>query len=185
MTRLILIFGLIAGVIVSGVMALSMIWVNNHSSAEVGGDMEYGMFIGYASQLIAFSFIFVAIKTFRDKYQAGSITFWQGCKIGLIISLIGSTMYVITWAFIYNFVMPDFMVQFSTAAIESAKAAGKSEAEIAAISKEMAGYAAIYKSPFGFTFYTYIEILPTGILVTLISSLILWLSRKKQGATMA
>jgi hypothetical protein len=182
MTRTILVFGLIAGCIVSAFMAASMIWVSNHSSSEVGADMSYGMLIGYASQLIAFSFIFVAIKTYRDKHQGGSITFWQACKIGLMISLIGSTLYVITWAFIYNFVMPDFMTHYANAAMESARASGKSEAEIAALATEMAGYQDMYKSPIGFTLFTYVEILPTGILVTLISSLILWLTRKKQSS---
>lgn len=185
MTRTILVFGLIAGLIVSSFMAVSMIWVSNHSTSEVSADMDQGMLIGYASQLIAFSFIFVAIKTFRDKSQGGTITFWQACKIGLMITLIGSTMYVITWAFIYNFVMPDFMVHFSNAAIEAAKTAGKSETEIAAITTEMAGYAEMYKSPIGFTLFTYVEVLPTGILVTLISATILWMTRKKYNSTIA
>ena len=184
MKRTILVFGLIAGAIASGFMAVSMIWVSNHSTAEVGADMEHGMLIGYASMIVAFSFIFVAIKTYRDKYQGGTITFWQGCKIGLMIALIGSTMYVITWAFIYNYVMPDFMSSYSNAAIEAARSAGKSETEIAALTTEMAGYAEIYKSPVGFTLFTYLEILPVGIIVTLLSATILWFTRKKPDATM-
>lgn len=185
MKRTILIFGLIAGFIASSFMAVSMIWVSNHSNTEVAAGMDQGMFIGYASMLVAFSFIFVAIKTYRDKYQGGTITFWQGCKIGLMITLIGSTMYVVTWAFIYNYVIPDFMVLLTNASIESAKAAGKSEVELAAITAEMAGYVEIYKSPFGFTLYTYMEILPVGIFVTLLSTTILWFTRKKQTPTMA
>jgi hypothetical protein len=180
MKRTILVFGLVAGFIVSTFMAVSMIWVSNHSTSEVAADLDQGMLIGYASQLIAFSFIFVAIKTFRDKNQGGAITFWQASKIGLMISLIASTLYVITWAFIYNYVMPDFMTNYANATLEAARSAGKSEAEIAALTTEIAGYAEIYKSPVGFTLFTYVEILPTGILVTLISATILWLTRKKQ-----
>lgn len=185
MKRTILIFGLIAGFIASSFMAVSMIWVSNHSNAEVAGDMDQGMYIGYASMLVAFSFIFVAIKTYRDKYQDGTITFWQGCKIGLLIALIGSTMYVITWAFVYNYVLPDFMTNYTDAAIQAAKTAGKTEAEIAVLTTEMAGYAEIYKSPVGFTLFTYLEILPVGILVTLLSTTILWFTRKKQGPSIA
>ncbi len=185
MKRTILVFGLIAGAIASGFMAASMIWVSNHSNTEVAADMDYGMFIGYASMLVAFSFIFVAIKTYRDKYQGGTITFWQGCKIGLMIALIGSTMYVVTWAFIYNYVLPDFMVNYTDAAIMAAKTAGQSEAEIAALTTEMAGYTEMYSSPIGFTLFTYMEILPVGILVTLLSTTILWFTRKKQDPTMA
>lgn len=185
MTRTILVFGLIAGFIASTFMAASMVWVSNHSTTEVAADMDYGMFIGYASMLVAFSFIFVAIKTYRDKHQGGTITFWQGCKIGLMIALIGSTMYVITWAFVYKYILPDFMTNYLNAAIEAAKTSGKSEAEIAALVTETAGLAEFYSTPLGFTLYTYVEILPVGILVTLISSLILWLTRKKRDAVMA
>lgn len=185
MKRTILVFGLIAGFIASTFMAASMVWVSNHSTTEVADGMDYGMFIGYASMLVAFSFIFVAIKTYRDKHQGGTITFWQGCKIGLMIALIGSTMYVITWAFVYKYILPDFMTNYLNAAIEAAKSSGKSEAEIAALVKETAGLAEFYSTPLGFTLYTYVEILPVGILVTLISSLILWLTRKKQDAVMA
>ncbi len=162
-----------------------MTWLSNHCTTGDAAQMENSMLVGYASQLIAFSFIFVAIKSYRDKSQGGNITFWQACKIGLMISLIGSTMYVITWALIYNFVMPDFMTRFTEMSIEAARLAGKSPEEIAAVTAEMTGYAEMYKSPIGFTLFTYIEILPTGILVTLISATILWFTRKKGDAVVA
>jgi len=62
------------------------------------------MVVGYLSMLIAFFTIYVAVKTYRDKYNNGTVSFGKA----LIIALIASTMYVIAWAFVYKFIMPDF-----------------------------------------------------------------------------
>lgn len=59
-------------------------------------DFENGAFYGYASMIIAFSMIFVAIKSYRDKHLEGAITFKTAFKIGFYITLIASTMYVAT-----------------------------------------------------------------------------------------
>ena len=59
--------------------------------------------------LVAFSLIFVGIKKYRDQHGEGYISFGKGFKIGLLITLIASTIYVITWLIDYYYFMPDFM----------------------------------------------------------------------------
>jgi hypothetical protein len=81
------------------------------------GTFEGNMWLGYASMLLAFSFIFVAIKTYRDKHNGGAITFGQAFKIGLFISLIVSTVYVIAWLIDYYFFIPDFMDRYTARSI--------------------------------------------------------------------
>jgi len=51
--------------------------------------------------IIAFSMVFVGVKSFRDKYNGGTINFGKAFKIGLFISLIASTIYVISWLINY------------------------------------------------------------------------------------
>ena len=100
MKKNVLVFGLIAGLVVSVFMGASMIYMNNNSDASHGTS---SIVVGYLSMLIAFSLIFVAVKNYRDKQNGGVISFGKAFKMGLLISLIASTMYVIMWAFVYNF----------------------------------------------------------------------------------
>ena len=173
MKRPILIFGLIAGGIVSVFMATSM---------AIGSCMhddsfyDIGMVIGYASMLIAFSFIFIGVKSYRDKHLGGSITFGKAFFSGLVIAFVASTMYVVTWAIEYNLFMPDFMDKYAAHMIEGAVASGKTAAEIQQMTGEMNDMKEMYSNPVLFTLFTYVEILPVGLLITLISAVIL---RKK------
>ena len=174
MKKVVLVFGLISGIISSVLMAIGML---SYSSKE--GCSDNGMLIGYASMLLAFSLIFVAVKTFRDKHNNGVVSFGKAFLIGLYISLITSTMYVCTWAVVYNTAMPDFMEKYAATAIQKVKTSGKSEKAVAKEIAEIEAGIKSYSNPVVFTLYTYMEILPVGILVSLICAGILKRKEKK------
>lgn len=167
MKKNVLVFGTIAGVIISAFMFISMLFFDSTS------DFSGAMLVGYASMLVAFSFVFVGIKNFRDKYNDGLITFWKAFSIGFLISLIASTFYVITWMLELKFVIPDFMENYGAQMLKQARESGASQIEIDKTVAEMASYKEMYKNPIFLALLTYMEILPVGILVTLISALIL------------
>ncbi len=169
MKKNVLVFGLISGLVVSTLMAISMVTMYNNPDAGHGGG---SMIIGYLSMLVAFSLIFVAVKNYRDKQNAGVISFGKAFKIGLLIALIGSTMYVIMWALLYNFYMPDFMDRYCAQMIENAKATS-SPAKIQELTEQMNTQKEMYKNPLFFVLFTYFEILPVGLLVSLVTALIL------------
>ncbi|TLV03251.1 DUF4199 domain-containing protein [Dyadobacter luticola] len=171
MKKVILTCGLIAGTIVSAFMLFSMNFLHDKM------DSNSGMIVGYASMLLSFSLIFVGVKNFRDKYNQGRIKFGQALMIGLGISLIASTMYVIAWGIDFHFFMPDFMDKFCAAQIKSLQAKGVTGAELQSQIDEMNGYKEMYKNPVSFALLTYMEILPVGLIVSLICALIL----KRQG----
>jgi hypothetical protein len=170
MKKNILIYGLISGIVVSVIMLST---TNYYSHCE--GSVDYGtsMLIGYASMLIAFSLVFVGIRNYRDKFNAGIISFGKAFKTGLMIVLIGSTIYVIAWLIDYFYFIPDFMDKYAAQTIEELKANGASQAEITEKTTEMADFIRNYKNPFFNAMMTYMEILPVGLIVTIISSLIL------------
>ncbi|WP_293308743.1 DUF4199 domain-containing protein [Pedobacter sp. UBA5917] len=170
MKKNVIVFGLIAGVIVSVLMVLSMAGCYNNPN------MEHSMLIGYASMVLAFSFIFVGIKNYRDKYNDGLITLGKAFKIGALISLVASTMYVIVWLVDYYVFMPDFMDKYVAQSLREAKASGASAAELAKKAKELAVNQEMYKNPIMVVLFTYMEILPVGILIAWLAALIL---RKK------
>lgn len=169
MKKNVLVFGLISGVVVSAIMAASMIYMSKHPELEAGTG---SMVIGYLSMLIAFSLIFVAVKNFRDKQNAGVISFGKALLMGLLISFIASTMYVITWAFVHHNFMPDFMEKYAAAIIEKAKATA-TPTELQKTITQMNSYKEMYKNPFYFAIFSYMEILPVGIIVSLITAFIL------------
>ena len=164
MKKNVIIYGLIAGIVVSVLMLIS---VNSNF------DYNRSLLIGYASMLIAFSFVYVGIRNYRDKYNGGIISFGKAFKIGIMIVLIASTIYVVAWLIDYFFFIPDFMEKYSTHMLDQLKASGASQIEIDKQTKEMASLGKMYKNPFFNAMMTYVEILPVGLVVTLISSLIL------------
>ena len=170
MKKNIIIYGLIAGIIVSVLMLSS---VNYLSHCEGNVDYNTSMLIGYASMLIAFSLVFIGIRNYRDKYNGGVISFGKAFKIGILIVLIASTMYVIAWLIDYFFFIPDFAEKLSANMLAELKASGASQPEIDKQTKEMAKFVTMYKNPLFNAMMTYVEILPVGLIVTLISSLIL------------
>src|SRR5436190_16872703 len=170
MKKNIIIYGLIAGIIVSILMLFS---VNSISHREGNFDYNISLLIGYASMLLAFSLVFVGIRNYRDKYNDGAISFGKAFKIGIMIVLIASTIYVAAWLIDYFFFIPDFMEKYSADMLDKLKTSGASQMEIDKQTKEMANLAVMYKNPFYNAMMTYMEILPVGLIVTLISSLIL------------
>ena len=173
MKKIVMICGLISGGIVSGLMGLSMLMYNNNS------DLKHSEVLGYATMILAFSLIFVGIKMFRDKHNGGTVTVGKGFLIGLYITLIASTMYVAVWALEYKYVFPDFMEKYSAQMISQVKSSGASPDKVDATLKQMAMYRDMYKNPVFFTLMTYAEILPVGLVISLVSALILKRSDKK------
>jgi len=167
MKKTVLVFGLIAGFIVSIFMVLTM------ANCIDSSNFEHSMWLGYTAMIIAFSFVFVGIKNFRDKNNGGAITFGKAFQTGLWITLIASTMYVTVWLVDYYFFIPDFMDKYSAHMIEQVKASGASAAELDKTVTQMASFKEMYKNPVMVILFTYLEILPVGLVITLISSLIL------------
>ena len=172
MKRNILVFGLISGTIVSAFMATSMAVMGCSGADE--SSMTMGMIIGFGSMIAAFSFIFVGVKNYRDKHNGGVLTFGRAFLIGLLISLIASTMYVVTWGIEYHFFLPDFMDKYSAMQIKAIMESGRSAAEQKAAIDDVNTMRYNYDhNVFLFAMYTYMEILPVGVLVSLVSALIL------------
>lgn len=173
MKKNVLIFGLISGIIASGMM-LSMV-----AMCYSGEKFEPNEVLGYAAQIVAFAFVFVGIKNYRDKYAHGVISFGKAFKVGLFITLIAATMYVLTWLIAYYNFYPDFMDKYCTRMVEVGQQRGATELELAKQSKDMAQMKEWYKNPLFVVLITYTEIVPTGLVVSLISALILKRKPKK------
>jgi Protein of unknown function (DUF4199) len=170
MKKNVLIYGLIAGIVVTiPMLFMANSLYNSKGEAEFAG----AELVGYASMLIAFSLVFVGIRNYRDKYNQGVISFGKAFKIGGLIVLLSSTIYVVAWLINCYFFTPDFMQIYADYMLEELKASGASLDTINKQTAEMNTFVELYKNPFFNAAITYTEILPIGLLVTLVSSLIL------------
>src|SRR5579872_3998912 len=137
MKRNILVFGLISGII----LALFIL------SFSIIGEQSHGYVIGYTAMIIAFSFIFVATRNFRDKYNGGVVSFGKAFRLGLGIALIGSTFYVLAWVIEYYFFIPDFMDKYAAHMIQAARASGLPAAELDKKIASINDMSRMYKNP--------------------------------------
>ncbi|MEQ8907721.1 MAG: DUF4199 domain-containing protein [Vicingaceae bacterium] len=160
-------YGFIGGLIVSLFMCFTIPFM------DADTDMSGSMWMGYASMVVALSTIFIGIRSYRNQELGGVISFGKAFLVGLYIALIASTLYVITWMILSEFFMPNFMTDYVEATVSSMQAAGESQTAIDAKIAEMDQMAEMYKNPLFKTLITYTEILPVGILISLISAAIL------------
>ncbi len=167
MKKVIITYGLIAGLISMLFMIIgTVLWkTNNHSNQS--------MIIGFAGMFIAFIFVFVGIKNFRDNQNGGTISFGKAFTIGFFIALIASCIYTLVWLIEFHFFMPDFMEKFAAFEIEKIKSSGLNTTEMQTKITEMETMKENYKNPIIRIAYTLMEILPIGIIVALLSALIL------------
>lgn len=177
MKKTIILCGLIGGFIASAWMLfLILAYGDSHPI------MENGMFYGYAMMLLAFSLIFVAIRNYRDKHNDGMVSFGKAFRIGLFITLIASTVYVAIWLVEYFYFVPDFADKYADHYLDKMKANGATQAAIAEQTAQFAQFRKMYKNPFYNAMLTYAEILPVGLLVSLIAALVL---KRKQRISVA
>ena len=168
MKKIVIINGLIAGLIISGIMVIT------HPLVDDGTiDIDNGMYLGYTSMVLGFAMIFVAIKTYRDQVLKGMITFLQACKIGLLVTLVASLLYAITWDIYYRVAGSDFGEKYAAHYLDKMEEEGASPEEINSMRTQMEDFNRLYKNTFIRFGMTLIEILPVGIIITLISAAIL------------
>lgn len=168
MKKTIWVFGVIAGIIPISWGVLCEGLLSDSLS------LNTRMVFGYATMILGFSLIFVAIKNYRDTHSNGQITFGKALSIGLWITLVASTVYVVVWMIDYKYFVPDFGDKYQAQAIAEMKASGVNAAEIQKQSAEMAANMQKYKTNAAYrAMFTYLEIAPVGILISLIAAAIL------------
>ena len=166
MTRVVLVFGLLAGAVLSSMMVVNVAFIDRigFDTAEV---------IGYTTMVVAFLMVYFGIRSYRDNIYGGTISFGKAFGIGLLITLVASVCYVTTWEVIYYWVAPDFPEKYGAYMLEKARQGGATEQELAARAAEMAEFTKMYKNPLINAGITLIEVLPIGLVVTLVSAGIL------------
>ena len=174
MRKTILVFGLIAGAIVSIMLVVMMVLSKNNAQ-----HLDNGELIGYTSMLLAFSLIFIAVKSYRDRYGAGAISFKEAWLLGLGITVVASVLYVVTWVLFYKLVYPTFPEEYAQYTLQKMQEKGSSAAELSQAEADIRHAFSYYDTWYGLVGITFLEIFPVGLLLSLLCALIL---RRKPAA---
>jgi hypothetical protein len=166
MSRVILVYGAIGGVIVALGLLLGMVAV-----PDGGGSI--GMIVGYLTMLVALTMVFVGVKRHRDVEGGGVIRFWPAFGLGLAIAAVASLFYVCAWEVYMWHSDYRFMDDYIAKTIADMRANGAPAAEIATFATEMDGFARDYANPLYRMVVTFSEIAPVGLLVSLVSAAVL------------
>jgi xanthine/uracil/vitamin C permease (AzgA family) len=171
MRKIVLTFGLISGVILSAMMALTIPFHD-----RIGYDAA--MVVGYTTMVLAFMLVYFGVRSYRDNVAGGTVRFGRAFTVGLLIAVIGSLCYVATWEVIYYNFAPDYMVKLQARMLEKARADGESPEAIAAKKAEMDEFVVMYKNPAINAAFTFLEPLPVAIIMSLVSAGVL--SRRRR-----
>ncbi len=169
MKKIVLTFGALSGAIPVLMFVIG---------AAFGGKHWQGsLVVGWATIILSAVFIFVGIRSYRENYNNGVISFGKAFKVGILITLIGALMYVVAWEIIYFNFMHDMMDSYFAAEVDKLKTSGATEEQI----NKSIEMGRLYKSnPFVNAAWTIMEPLTVTIPMTLIASLIMKRKTKKE-----
>jgi hypothetical protein len=167
MKKTILTFGLISGIISSVLMCSTLPFIHDLDHGDKG------LIVGYTSIVLSFLLVYFGIRSYRDNFSNGAITFGRAFTIGICITLISCVFYVITWQILYFNFMHGFMDSYFARLIQQAQSSPGTpqaiEAKVAAIRHSQQ----LYENPLVNALYTFVEPFPVGLLITLLSAAIL------------
>ncbi len=126
MKKTVLTYGLLAGAIVSAMLLITQPLFRNGTLNH-----DNGVYVGFTSMIIAFLLIFFGVKSYRDEQLNGSITFGKAFSVGILIAVVASFFYAITWEFTFRFVYPDFIEWYNQCQLEAMAKEGASGDELA------------------------------------------------------
>ena len=161
-------FGLIAGIgVILWVMA--EYFLGFHTTR-----FEIGRYSGYFSSLIPIAALYVALKTRRDKEQAGFLTIKQGVQSGFVISLIASVIITLFFLIYNNYINPEWIKLAMAWEKQQMLQHGASQAEIAAKMKQLEAM----NSPMAQVLWGLVGTTGMGTLFSLVIAIVL--KRKKE-----
>jgi hypothetical protein len=167
MKKIVLINGLLAAIIIAGVSTV-FLWRAGPDAAHSQSE-----WLGYLIMLVGLAFIFVAIKQHRDNNLGGVISFVNAFQIGLLVTLIAALFYVAAWEAYYQNAGQGFIETYQQSYMEQLQSDGATAEELAVKKQEMNEFTELYDKLYFRAMITLLEILPVGLLMTLLAAFLL------------
>jgi hypothetical protein len=173
MKRTILKYGLLSGVLSSGMMLGTIPFLDDLMSTR-------GEIYGYSAIVLVALLTFFGVRSYREGPGEGRLSFGRAFAVGILITLISSVFYVATWELLYFKLMPSLGDKLQACMIEKAKTSSGPPEKVAAAVRQAEGFRAMYDKPLVNAAMTFAEPFPIGLVVTALSAAIL--RRKERSA---
>ena len=158
MKKLIITYGLIGGVVCSVLGILNWFLIAPYSGPGIS------QFIGYLAVVLSLVCVPLAIIYFRNKQNQGLVTFGQGFKIGLGVTVI--TAFIVG---LYSYL---FFV-FAGESFDQWRTEGLSDRELQAMQTKMDQMPAFTQSHWFLGLILFINVCLIGLVISILSSLLL------------
>jgi hypothetical protein len=178
MKKIIVVYGLISGAVATVMMLATMLVAD-----RIG--FERGAYIGYTTIVLSLLLVPAGVKTYRDHYGDGQITFLRALGIGLAITVISCLCYVVAWEVLYYNFMPDFFDKYGAHMVAKLQASGASQAAMQKALADAQRYKQMYANPLMNGAMTFMEPFPVGLVIALVSAGVLRRTAGPQAASQA
>src|SRR6185312_7512550 len=101
MKKTVLTFGLISGAVAALLTFATMPFVYRFG-------FDKGLILGYTNIVVSLLLVPFGIRSYRENIGGGTITFGRAFAVGILIVLIASACYVVTWEIVYFKLAPGF-----------------------------------------------------------------------------
>jgi len=159
-------YGLLSGLVLAGLMALTVPF-EHHIKAS------FGMAVGYTIMVLSFLIVFVGVKHYRDTECGGSITFGRAFAAGALMMLIACVCYVAMWEALSATIEKNFAHEYAAGLVKRAQDSGLQGAALEARIAEAHKFEVMYSNPLYRMSMTLLEPLPVGIVMALVTAGIL------------
>ena len=163
--RYILTYGILAGLVVILTLILGLSFARD--------TLLTSAVYGYLVMIVALTFIFVGVKRYRDVALGGVVKFWRAFGVGLGIAVVSGLIYVGVWEVYDAQTGRVFIGQYTDGVVRAKEQEGATPEAIATLRQEMETLKTQYANPWFRLPMTFLEILPVGLLMALLSAALL------------
>jgi hypothetical protein len=162
----ILVYGFFGALVVGSLMVTgSLGWAGSGQAPP-----ESGVFVGYVTQFVALAVVFLGVKAHRDHALGGVIKFLPAFGVGLAISAVAALGWVISWEIVLAMTDFDLGAMMKEQMLAQAQARGASDAEIQKVITDADSFSNMYGNPLFRVPISFVEMVPAGVLVSLVSA---------------
>jgi hypothetical protein len=168
-------YGLYGIITILAVFTMSWLFLSSRTD-----NYEFREAVGWTGIFLSVVFVFFGLKYYRDKQNGGSLGFWEGLKLGLLIVLFPSVAFGLFNVFYILVLDPQFLDKYYGYQVAQLKNSVPAS-ELGLRIREVQDAKEQFSSPFFQFIVMFFSVAAIGLIVTVVSTLILKRKAGKAG----